>query len=81
LVVDDLGLRVKDFALDPAQDLIVLLGNRRPAGPITASGSSFPEAAAGANICVHLQRLSVCQRAASAVRGHMIQIVEGVTGM
>ena len=73
----------KDSALDLAQDLIVLLGNRRPAGPITTSGSSLPDAAAGANICAHLQRLSVCQsvRVAGAVRGHMAQIAEGATGM
>ena len=60
----------KDFALDPAQDLIVLLrvGNRHPAGPITANGSSFPDAAAGANVCVHLQRLSVCQTESSGRR-------------
>ena len=78
--MDDLGLRIKSFALNPAKDLIVLLEHRPPIGPIAASASSSPDPAAGANIRVHLQRLRVCQRAASAVRGHMIQIVEDVTG-
>ena len=101
LVVDDLGVRIKDFALDPAQDLIVLLEHRPPAGPIdtsSSSTSSSPDAdaeAAGADIRVHLRRLSagalaahpaashpvLCRRAASAVHGCMIQIVEDVVGM
>jgi hypothetical protein len=32
LVVDDLGVRIKDFALDPPQDLVVLLEYRRAGG-------------------------------------------------
>ena len=96
LVVDDLGVRIKDFALDPAQDLIVLLEHRPPVGPIATSNTSLsPDVAAGADIRVHLRRLSagalaphpaatnpvLCRRAASAVHGCMIQIVEDVVGM
>jgi len=108
LVVDDLGVRIKDFALDPAQDLIVLLEHRPPAGPLATSSSSYsypdpddPDtgaaagAGAAADIRVHLRRLSagavaphpaasnpvLCRRAASAVHGCMIQIVEDVVGM
>ena len=94
LVVDDLGVRIKDFALDPAQDLIVLLEHCAPAGPIAGSTRS-PDAATGADIRVHLRRLSagavaphpaasnpiLCRRALSAVHGCMIQIVEDVVGM
>jgi hypothetical protein len=63
LVVDDLGVRIKDFALDPAQDLIVLLEHRPPTGPIatSSSSSSYPDGVgvgAGADIRVHLRRLS-----------------------
>ncbi|KAN0133523.1 hypothetical protein V8E53_008691 [Lactarius tabidus] len=91
LVVDDLGVRIKDFALDPAQDLIVLLEHRPAAGP-TANTSA---ATAGADIRVHLRKLSagavaphpaakepvLCRRALGPVHGCMIQIVEDVVGM
>ena len=84
--VDDLGVRIKDFALDPSQDLIVLL-EHRPA--VTAEGS------ATADICVHLRRLSsgvvaphpaakvpvLCRLALGPVHGCMIQIVEDIVGM
>jgi hypothetical protein len=92
LVVDDLGVRIKDFALDPAQDLVVLLEHRPAAGPFASTSSS---AAAGADIRVHLRRLSagvvaphpaaknpvLCHRALGPVHGCMIQIVEDVVGM
>ena len=98
LIVDDLGVRIKDFALDPAQDLIVLLEHRPPTGPIATSSttsSAYPDMGTGADIRVHLRRLSagavaphpaasnpvLCRRATSAVHGCMIQIVEDVVGM
>jgi len=84
-VVDDLGVRIKDFALDPSQDLIVLLEHR------PAPGSS---SMAGADVFVHLRRLSavaaphpaaknplLCRRAIGPVHGCMIQIVEDIVGM
>ena len=84
-VVDDLGVRIKDFALDPSQDLIVLLEHR----PAPKSSSM-----AGADICVHLRKLSavvvphpaaknpmLCRRAIGPVHGCMIQIVEDIVGM
>jgi hypothetical protein len=84
-VVDDLGVRIKDFALDPSQDLIALLEHR------PAPGSS---SMAGADICVHLRKLSavvaphpaaktpvLCRRAVGPVHGCMIQIVEDIVGM
>lgn len=91
LVVDDLGVRVKDFALDPAQDLIVLLEHRPAAGP----SANTSAATAGADIRVHLRKLSggvvaphpaakvpvLCRRALGPVHGCMIQIVEDVVGM
>ncbi|KAF8261985.1 hypothetical protein EI94DRAFT_1809525 [Lactarius quietus] len=91
LVVDDLGVRIKDFALDPAQDLIVLLEHRPAAGP-TANTSANT---AGADIRVHLRKLGagavaphpaakvpvLCHRALGPVHGCMIQIVEDVVGM
>ncbi|KAH8985373.1 hypothetical protein EDB92DRAFT_1802543 [Lactarius akahatsu] len=91
LVVDDLGVRIKDFALDPAQDLIVLL-EHPPAVGLSASPSA---AYAGTDICVHLRKLSagavaphpavkvsvLCRRSPGPVRGCMIQIVEDVVGM
>jgi len=91
LVVDDLGVRIKDFALDPAQDLIVLLEHCPVAGP-TANTSA---ATAGTDIRVHLRKLSagvvaphpaakvpvLCRRALGPVHGCMIQIVEDVVGM
>ncbi|KAH9018313.1 hypothetical protein EDB84DRAFT_1276248 [Lactarius hengduanensis] len=91
LVVDDLGVRIKDFALDTAQDLIVLLEH-----PAAAGLSASPSAAyAGADIRVHLRKLSagavvphpaakvsvLCRRARGPVHGCMIQIVEDVVGM
>jgi hypothetical protein len=92
LVVDDLGVRIKDFALDPAQDLIVLLEHRPAVGPL-ASSTGSPDAAA--DIRVHLRKLSagavaahpaasspvLCRRALGPVHGCMIQIVEDVVGM
>ncbi|KAI0251641.1 hypothetical protein BJV78DRAFT_415852 [Lactifluus subvellereus] len=89
LVVDDLGVRIKDFALDPAQDLVVLLEHR----PASSSASAL--AIAGADIRVHLRKLSagvvaphpaakhpvLCHRALGPVHGCMIQIVEDVVGM
>ena len=95
LVVDDLGVRIKDFALDPAQDLIVLVEHHPPVVGSIPSSTGAPDAAAGADIRVHLRRLSagaivphsaarnpvLCRRAASAVHGCMIQIVEDVVGM
>jgi hypothetical protein len=57
LVVDDLGVLIKDFVLDPAQDLIVLLEHHPAVGTITSSTGS-PDAAARADICVHLRKLS-----------------------
>lgn len=45
-VVDDLGMRIEDFTLDPSQDLIVPLEYR------PAPGSSFM---AATDICVHLR--------------------------
>jgi hypothetical protein len=94
LVVDDLGVRIKDFALDPSQDLIVLLEHRPAVGPI-ASSTSSTDAVAGADIRVHLRKLSagataahpaasnpvLCRRALGPVHGCMIQIVEDVVGM
>jgi hypothetical protein len=84
-VVDDLGVRIKDFALDPSQDLIVLLEHR------PAPGSS---SMAGADIFVHLRKLGavvaphpaaknpmLCRRAIGPVHGCMIQIVEDIVGM
>ena len=84
--VDDLGVRIKDFALDPSQDLIVLLEHR----PAVTPGRS-----ASADICVHLRRLSsgvvaphpaakvpvLCRLALGPVHGCMIQIVEDIVGM
>ncbi|KAI9453366.1 hypothetical protein F5148DRAFT_1151976 [Russula earlei] len=91
LVVDDLGVRIKDFALDPAQDLIVLLEHRPAVGPIASTSSS----AAAADIRVHLRKLSagavaphpaarnpvLCRHGLGPVHGCMIQIVEDVVGM
>lgn len=91
LIVDDLGVRIKDFALDPAQDLIVLLEHRPAAGP----SANTSAATAGADIRVHLRKLSagavaphpsakvpvLCRRALGPVHGCMIQIVEDVVGM
>ncbi|KAI0263627.1 hypothetical protein BC834DRAFT_304707 [Gloeopeniophorella convolvens] len=54
LVVDDLGVRIKDFALDPAQDLIVLLEHQGGLGPFPALSAS---GAPGAEVRVHLRRL------------------------
>ena len=93
--MDDPGVRIKDFALDPAQDLTVFLEHRPPTGPDATSSTSSPDAAAGADIRVHLRRLSagtvaphpaagnpvLCRKAASAVHGCMIQIVEDIVGM
>ncbi|KAH9031019.1 hypothetical protein EDB85DRAFT_2146365 [Lactarius pseudohatsudake] len=91
LVVDDLGVRIKDFALDTAQDLIVLLEH-----PSAAGLSASPSAAyAGTDIRVHLRKLSagavaphpaakvsvLCHRARGPVHGCMIQIVEDVVEM
>ncbi|KAH9981649.1 hypothetical protein BJV74DRAFT_887389 [Russula compacta] len=90
LVVDDLGVRIKDFALDPAQDLIVLLEHRPAVGPIASTSPTV-----GADIRVHLRKLSagvvaphpaaknpvLCMRALGPVHGCMIQIVEDVVGM
>jgi hypothetical protein len=84
LVVDDLGVRIKDFALDPSQDLIVLLEHR-----------AVPGSAERADICVHLRKLSggvvaphpvakvpvLYKRALELVQGCMIQIVEDIVGM
>jgi len=98
LIVDDLGVRIKDFALDPAQDLIVLLEHCPPEGPIATSSttsSAYPDPRTGADIRVHLRRLSagavaphpaasnpvLSWRAMGAVHGCMIQIVEDVVGM
>ncbi|KAI9450176.1 hypothetical protein F5148DRAFT_610129 [Russula earlei] len=92
LVVDDLGVRIKDFALDPAQDLIVLLEHRPAVGPIVSTSSS---SAAAADIRVHLRKLSpgavaphpaarnpvLCRHGRGPVHGCMIQIVEDVVGM
>ena len=85
LVVDDLGLRIKDFALDPSQDLIVLLEH------CTAPENS---SMAGADIRVHIRKLSsvgtphpaaknpmLCRRSIRPVHGCMIQIVEDIVGM
>ena len=86
LVVDDLGVRIKDFALDPAQDLIVLLEHR----PATGPSANTSAATTGADIRVHLRKLStgavapnpaakepvLCRRALGPVHGCMIQIVE-----
>ena len=91
LVVDDIDVRIKDFALDPAHDLIVLLEHRPAAGPSANSSA----ATAGADICVHLRKLSpgavaphsatkvpvLCSCALGHVHGCMIQIVEDVVGM
>ena len=92
--MDDPGVRIKDFALDPAQDLTLFLEHRPPTGPNATSSTSSPDAAAGADIRVHL-RLSagtvaphpaagdpfLCRKAASVVHGCMIQIVEDIVGM
>jgi hypothetical protein len=89
LVVDDLGVRIKDFALDPSQDLIVLLEHR----PVP--GSTGNPSTAITDICVHLRKLStgvvaphpaakvpvLCRPALGPVHGCMIQIVEDVVGM
>jgi hypothetical protein len=92
LVVDDLGVRIKDFALDPAQDLVVLLEHRPAYGPFTSMSST---ASALADVRVHLRKLSagvvaphpaaknpvLCRPALGPVHGCMIQIVEDVVGM
>ncbi|KAH9024633.1 hypothetical protein EDB85DRAFT_1894251 [Lactarius pseudohatsudake] len=52
LVIDDLGVRIKEFALDPSQDLIVFLEHR----PAASASSSAPNS--GAGVCVHLRKLS-----------------------
>ncbi|KAH9167303.1 peptide N-acetyl-beta-D-glucosaminyl asparaginase amidase A-domain-containing protein [Lactarius sanguifluus] len=52
LVIDDLGVRIKDFALDPFQDLIVFLEHHPAASPSSSAPNS------GAGVCVHLRRLS-----------------------
>ncbi|KAH8991386.1 hypothetical protein EDB86DRAFT_1599046 [Lactarius hatsudake] len=89
LVVDDLGVRVKDFTLDPSQDLIVFLEHR----PAASASSSTPNS--GAGVCVHLRKLSagavaphpaakvpvLCGRAPGPVHGCMIQVVEDVVGV
>ena len=80
-----LGVRIKDFVLDPSQDLVVLLEHR----PAPGSRSM-----AGADICIHLRKLSavdalhpaaktpvLCRRAIGPVHGCMIQIVEDIVGM
>jgi hypothetical protein len=90
LVVDDLGVRIKDFALDPSQDLVVLLEHR----PVAGSGSGNPSTAV-TDICVHIRKLSagvvaphpaakvpvLCRPALGPVHGCMIQIVEDVVGV
>jgi hypothetical protein len=86
LVVDDLGVRIKDFALDPSQDLIVLLEHRPAPGSLSMDN---------ADIVVHLRKLSggvvaphpaakvpvLCKRALGPVHGCMIQIVDDIVGM
>ncbi|KAH9013286.1 hypothetical protein EDB84DRAFT_1533314 [Lactarius hengduanensis] len=52
LVIDDLGVRIKNFGLDPSQDLIVFLEYH----PAASASSSAPNS--GAGVCVHLRRLS-----------------------
>ncbi|KAH8977233.1 hypothetical protein EDB83DRAFT_2538029 [Lactarius deliciosus] len=51
LVIDDLGVRIKDFALDPSQDLIIFLEHHPAASPSSSAPNS------GAGVCVHLRRL------------------------
>ncbi|KAH9051375.1 hypothetical protein EDB83DRAFT_2226136 [Lactarius deliciosus] len=89
LVVDDLGVHVKDFALDPSQDLIVFL-EHRPAASASSSATN-----SGAGVCVHLRKLSagavaphpaakvpvLCSRAPGPVHGCMIQVVEDIVGV
>ncbi|KAH8985235.1 hypothetical protein EDB86DRAFT_3246446 [Lactarius hatsudake] len=89
LIVDDLSLRIKDFALDPSQDLIVFLEHR----PAASASSSAPNSSAG--VCVHLRKLSagavaphlaakvpvLCGRAPGPVHRCMIQVVEDVVGV
>ncbi|KAH8985380.1 hypothetical protein EDB92DRAFT_1365791 [Lactarius akahatsu] len=89
LVVDDLSVRVKDFALDPSQDLIVFLEHR----PAASANSSAPNS--GAGVCIHLKKLSagavaphpaakvpvLCSCAPGPVHGCMIQVVEVVVGV
>src|SRR6266702_7786399 len=81
----------RTFALDPAQDFIILLEHRPVAGPSTSTSV----ATAGADIRVHLRKLSagavaphpaakvpvLCRCALGPVHGCMIQIVEDVVGM
>jgi hypothetical protein len=55
--VNDLDVRIKDFALDPSQNLIVLLEHRPAVGPI-ASSTNSSDVAAGADVRVHLRKLS-----------------------
>ena len=57
IVADNLGVRIKDFALDLAQDLIVL--KHYPAAAPWASANTSA-ATAGADIRVHLRKLSAC---------------------
>ncbi|KAH9031031.1 hypothetical protein EDB85DRAFT_2146374 [Lactarius pseudohatsudake] len=71
LVIDDLGVRIKDFALDPSQDLIVFLKHR----PAASASSSVPNS--GAGVCVHLRKLS-----AGAVAPHpAAKVVEDIVGV
>ncbi|KAH9031028.1 hypothetical protein EDB85DRAFT_2146371 [Lactarius pseudohatsudake] len=89
LVIDDLGVRIKDFALDPSQDLIAFLEHC----PAASASSSAPNS--GAGVCVHLRKLSagavvphpavkvpvLCSRAPGPVHGCMIQVVEDIVGV
>jgi hypothetical protein len=96
LVVNDLGVRIKDFVLDLARDLIVPLERRSTLGGPVVSGSAAagsPDAAA--DIRVHLRRLSrgaivplpdaasnpvLCRHAPGPVHGCM-RIVKDVVRM
>ena len=56
IIVDDHCVRFKGFALDPAQDLIVLLEYHPTAGP----SANTSAATAGADIRIHLRKLNAC---------------------
>ncbi|KAH9018318.1 hypothetical protein EDB84DRAFT_1626704 [Lactarius hengduanensis] len=76
LVIDDLGVRIKDFALDPSQDLIVFL--EHPSSTVLlpvplGAGAVAPHPAAKVPV--------LCRRSPGPVHGCMIQVVEDIVGV
>ena len=91
LVVDYLGVRIRDFALDTTQDLIVLLEHRLAAGPSTNTSGATANAdirallrklSAGAVAPHPAAKVSVLRpRALGPEDGCIMQIVEDVVRM